>query len=425
MGTSQRRQRGGLVIQKTAKSMKSKESLSILPRDQFFPLFFSYLVLFSFGVFISSCKSLEVKKDASSEKIISLQNEELVIGHVGAFTGSEASFGQSIRNGIQMAVAMVNKRGGVKGKTLRLISKDDHGDPKQSEKTTENLIKEDKVIAILGAAASSRSIAMAKVAQKHGIPMITPSSTNPKVTEVGDFVFRVCFIDPFQGPVMARYVFEVMKAKKVAIIRDIKSEYSVGLAQFFKQKFVEMGGEVVQDQSYSALDVDFKSQLSAIKAAKPELIYVPGYYSDVANIIVQARKMGIKVPFAGGDGWESSELFKIGGDSLEGSFFTSHYSPSKKDPILRKFVSLYRKKYGVIPDALAALGYDAAQVLIEALKKSPDLNPITLRNAIASTLNYKGVTGNITLDSNRNAVKSAVIYTIAKGKPKYVHTVAP
>jgi branched-chain amino acid transport system substrate-binding protein len=227
------------------------------------------------------------------------------IGEVGSMTGSEATFGISTHEGLQLAIKEQNAKGGIKGKKIELISLDDQGKPEEAAVATTKLITQDKVAAIVGEVASSRSLAMAPIAQKNKIPMVSPSSTNPKVTEVGDYIFRVCFIDPFQGAVMAKFASETLKAKKVAILRDVKSDYSVGLSNFFAEAFKNTGGEIVVDQSYSSGEVDFNSQLTSIRAKKPDAIFVPGYYTEVGLIAKQARKLGIKVPLLGGDGWDS------------------------------------------------------------------------------------------------------------------------
>lgn len=347
------------------------------------------------------------------------------IGEVGSMTGSEATFGTSTHNGIMLAIDQINAAGGIKGKKLQLISLDDQGKPEEAATAVTKLITQDNVTAILGEVASSRSLAMAPIAQSHKIPMITPSSTNPKVTEQGDYIFRVCFIDPFQGTVMAKFALETLKVKKVAILRDVKNDYSVGLADFFIETFKKAGGEIVIDQSYSAGDMDFKSQLTAIRAKNPEAIYVPGYYTEVGLIGRQARELGIKVPLMGGDGWDSPKLKEIGGKALEGSYFSNHYSEEDQSPTVQEFIKTYKAAYGVIPDGLAAMGYDAAMVLADAMKRAPDLSAAAIRDAIAATKEYQAVTGVITINEKRDAVKSAVVLKVANSNFKYQTTVKP
>lgn len=347
------------------------------------------------------------------------------IGEVGSMTGSEATFGISTHNGVDLAIRQINAAGGIKGKKLEVIALDDQGKPEEAATAVTKLITQNGVTAILGEVASSRSLAMAPIAQQHGIPMITPSSTNPKVTQIGDFIFRVCFIDPFQGHVMAKFAAENLKLKKVAILRDVKNDYSVGLANFFSETFKKAGGEIVIDQSYSAGDMDFKSQLTAIRAKAPEAIFVPGYYTEVGLIGRQARELGLKVPLMGGDGWDSPKLKEIGGEALNGSYFSNHYSAEDKAPHVQEFISKYKEAFGVIPDGLAAMGYDAAKVLADGMTRAKSLNPADIKAALAETKDYQGVTGKITIDGERNAVKSAVVLKVDGGDFKYQTTINP
>lgn len=254
---------------------------------------------------------------------------EIPIGEYGSMTGNEATFGQMTHKGVMLAIDQVNEKGGVKGKKLVLSSLDDQGKPEEAATAVNRLINRHKVLAIIGEVASSRSLAAAPIAQQAGIPMISPSSTNPKVTEVGDHIFRVCFIDPFQGHVMAKFAYENLKIRKVAILRDVKSDYSVGLSDFFRDTFVRMGGEIVADVSYSGQDVDFKAQLTQIRTKKPEGIFIPGYYTEVGLIAQQARQLGIKAPLLGGDGWDSPKLFEIGKDAIKGGYFSNHYTTAR------------------------------------------------------------------------------------------------
>ena len=340
-------------------------------------------------------------------------------------TGSEATFGISTHQGIELAIKEQNARGGVKGKKLELINVDNQGKPEEAAIGTTKLITQDKVIAVLGEVASSRSLAMAPIAQKNKIPMISPSSTNPKVTTIGDYIFRVCFIDPFQGEVMAKFAAETLKVKKVAILRDVKSDYSLGLSDYFKAAFVKGGGEIVVDQTYSSGDVDFNSQLTSIRSKKPEAIFIPGYYTEVGLIAKQARKLGIKVPLLGGDGWDSTKLYEIGGKSLNNSYFSNHYSKDDQAPSVQTFVKNYEAAYKATPDGLAAMGYDAALVLIAAMEKTKNLTPKEIRDAIASTKDFSAVTGKISIDDKRNASKPAVVLEVKDGKFLYKSTVSP
>ena len=351
--------------------------------------------------------------------------DEILIGEYGSLTGENATFGTSTRNGVDMAIEDTNKAGGVLGKMVRVIVEDDQGKPEEAQTVVTKLITKDKVVAILGEVASSNSIAAAPVAQQNGIPMISPSSTNPEVTRMGDYIFRVCFIDPFQGFVMAKFASSTLKFTKVAILRDIKNDYSVGLADVFTENFTKMGGTIVADESYSASDTDFNAQLTSIKAKSPQAIFVPGYYTAVGLIARQAKKQGLNVPLMGGDGWDSPKLTEIGGKDLNGSFFSNHYSVDDPSPAIQKFVSAYKAKYNAVPDALAGLGYDSAMVLFDAMRRAGTTDGAKVRDAIAQTKDYAGVTGKITLDAERNANKPAVVLEIKDGKFLYRETITP
>jgi branched-chain amino acid transport system substrate-binding protein len=349
----------------------------------------------------------------------------ILVGQVGSLTGSEATFGISGRNGVALAIQEANAAGGVKGRKLEVRVYDSQGKPEEAAQAATRLITQDKAVVILGEAASSNSLAMAEKAQAAGVPMITPSSTNPAVTRKGNYIFRVCFIDPFQGYVMAKFARDHLKLNRVAVLQDNKSAYSVGLTDVFSRKFSEMGGALVANESYSKGDTDFRAQLTAIKKVKPDALYVPGYYTDVGIIARQARELGLMVPLLGGDGWESDKLFELGGTAIEGSYFSNHYSPDNPDPFLKEFIAKYQQTYGSVPDSVAALAYDAARLALDAMQRAPDLSGPALRDAIAATRNFKGVAGTINLDENRDAVKQAVILKVEGGKTRFVTTVKP
>jgi branched-chain amino acid transport system substrate-binding protein len=287
------------------------------------------------------------------------------------------------------------------------------------------LINQDKVVAVLGEVASSLSIAGGRVAQQYGVPMISPSSTNPQVTQIGDMIFRVCFIDPYQGYVGAKFARENLKAQKVAILYDQAQAYSKGLKDDFSKSFTQLGGSIATEQAYTGGDQDFSAQLTSIRATRPDVIYVPGYYTDVGNIALQARKLGIKAPLLGGDGWDSAKLGEIGGAAIEGSYYSNHYSPEEQRPAVQEFVKKYQARFGAVPDGLAALGYDAAKILFDAMQRAPSLGGKDLARAIAETRNFQAVTGVISIDDKRNARKQAVIVQMKGGKPSYVATVPP
>ena len=352
--------------------------------------------------------------------------ETIKIGEIGSMTGAQATFGISTHEGIQLAIKEQNAKGGIKGKKIELVSLDDQGKPEEAATATTKLITQDKVAAVLGEVASSLSLAMAPIAQQYKIPMVTPSSTNPKVTEIGDYIFRVCFIDPFQGTVMAKFALETLKVKKVAILRDVKSDYSKGLAEFFKAAFEKGGGQVIVDQTYSAGEVDFSAQMTSIKGKKPDAIYIPGYYTEVGLIAKSARQLGVKVPLMGGDGWDSEKLTEIGGKWLNNSYFSNHYSQEDKSAQVQSFINTFKAdNKGKVPDGLAAMGYDAAKVLFAAMEKSKTLASKDIRDELANTKDFQAVTGKITIDAKRNATKSAVVLEVKDGKFIYKTTINP
>ncbi len=362
--------------------------------------------------------------------LLGAKSDEILVGHVGSMTGQEATFGESTDKGIRLAFEQLNKKGGVKGKKLVLKTLDSQGKPEEAQVAATRLIVNDKVTVLLGEVASSRSLAMAPVADTNRVPMITPASTNPKVTldpqgKTRRFVSRICFIDPFQGTVMAKFARENLKVTKVAVLRDVGNAYSVGLADFFVEGFKKLGGTIVTDQSFKAGDQDFKAQLTKIRQASPEAIYVPGYYTDVALIARQVRELGMKQPMMGGDGWDSEQLYEIAQGALDGSYFSNHYTVESPDPRVKEFISTYEKAYGTKPDAMAALGYDAGLIAADAMARAKDLSGPALADAIAATKGFKGVTGTISLDAQHNAVKSAVVIAIKENLPRYEATVSP
>ena len=353
--------------------------------------------------------------------------DTIKVGVYGDLTGATSSFGQSTKNGVELAVDEINAAGGVNGKKIVIVSEDDQGRPEQAKTVVSKLISQDKVEALLGEVASTNSLAAAPVAQEAKIPMITPSSTNPKVTEVGDYISRVCFIDPFQGAVMAKFAGNTLKAKTAAIFGDVNSDYSKGLTQFFKEEFTKLGGKIVAEEAYTQNDPDFKGQLTKIRDLKPDVIYIPGYYSQVGIIAKQARELGMNMPLLGGDGWDSPELWKLGGDALKNAYISNHYSADNPAPEIQNFVKAYKAKFNVVPDSLAALAYDATKVLADAIKRAGGTESAKLKDAINATKDFAGVTGKITLDGKRNAVKPAVVLELVPAESKFTfkETIAP
>ena len=350
----------------------------------------------------------------------------ILVGEFASLTGKEATFGLSSHEGTQLAIEELNAAGGVLGKKFQLLTEDDQSKAGEAATVVNKLISKDGVVAVLGEVASSRSLEAAPICQQNKIPMISPSSTNPKVTETGDFIFRVCFIDPFQGTVMANFAAKTLKASKVAVFTDVKSDYSKGLAKFFKEGFAKVGSQIVSELDYNGGDKDFKAQLTAIKSANPDAIFVPGYYTDAALICIQAKQLGLTVPLFGGDGWESSKLTEIGKDAVEGTYFSTHYAPDAGSEKGKIFVEAYKKRFdGKQPDAMAALGYDSAMILADAIKRTNGTDGTAIREALAGTKDFDAVTGKITINAQRDATKSAVILQVKDGGFKYVETINP
>ncbi|MEO6874448.1 MAG: ABC transporter substrate-binding protein [Opitutaceae bacterium] len=369
------------------------------------------------GLLLASCA--KKAPDASASDVIK-------VGEFASLTGKEAAFGQSSHKGTMLAIEELNATGGVLGKKVELLTEDDQSKQGESATIVKKLISRDQVIAILGEVASGRSLEAAPICQAAKIPQISPSSTNPAVTQTGNYIFRVCFIDPFQGTAMAKFAKGTLHLNKVALLTSVSSPYSVGLAKYFKETFAAIGGEVTIEQKYSEGDKDFKAQLTAIKAANVDGIFVPGYYTEAALISKQARELDLNYPIFGGDGWEAPQLIEIGGKAMEGTYYSTHYSPENSSPAVQDFVKKFRARFdGETPDAMAALGYDSAMVLADAIKRAGTTDGPKLRDAIAATKNYNGVTGLTTIDANRNATKSAVVITVKNGAFKFVESIAP
>ena len=353
--------------------------------------------------------------------------DEIVIGEYGSFTGKQSDFGIQTDNGIQLAVEETNQAGGIdvggKKMKVKLVTEDDQSKSDLADTAVKRLIDEKNVTAILGEVASANSQAGGKVCQDRGVPMISPSSTNENVTKGRDEVFRVCFIDSYQAGVVARYIIDGLKVKNVATFTNKSESYSTGFTDEFKKKFTQYGGKVIMEQTYGTNDQDYRGPLTAIKSANPDAILVPGYYSDAASIAKQARELGIKVPLLGGDGWSSPELLKIGGSSVEGCYFSDHMSIKDPKPVVQNFVKGYNGKFKTEPTSMSALGYDAAKILFDAITRAKTTDKKAIRDAIAATKDYEGLTGKITIDENRNAKKPAVINVVKNGGFDYAATI--
>jgi len=357
---------------------------------------------------------------------------DIPIGHFASLTGDTATFGVSANEGILLAQDEINAKGGVLGKKVRVITQDDRSQPDEAKTVVNKLITQDHVVALLGEIASSRSIAAAPVAQDAQVPMLSPGSTNPKVTQIGDYIFRACFIDPFQAKVMAEFAMDNLKLKRFAILYPANSDYGVGFKDYFKQAVTKAGGEIVAELGYTEKsDVDFRGQLTKIKAANPDAIFVSGYYTEAGLIAEQARELGITVPLLGGDGWDSDQTLKIGKDAVNGCYFTNHYSPDQDSPQVKAFVAAYEQRYKnqdgtpKVPDAMAILGYDAMRLLCDAVQRAGSTDGPKIRDALAATKDFPGAAGAITIDKDRNAQKPIVVIKIEDGKFKFVTSINP
>ncbi|HET9478576.1 MAG TPA: ABC transporter substrate-binding protein [Pyrinomonadaceae bacterium] len=348
------------------------------------------------------------------------------IGFFADLSGPTYNFGQSAVNGVLLAATKTNQLGGIDGRQIDVVIEDDRGSPEEAARLAAKLIDQDKVVAIIAGGTSGNSRAAAPKAQASHIPLIAPSSTDPAVTQTGDYIFRACFVDSFQGEVMASYAVNTLKAKKAAILFDLNSPYGRGLTEFFEVSFRKLGGDIVIKPSYIQGDVEFKGQLSSIKAAEPDVIYIPGYYAEVALIAKQARALGLQQPLLGGDGWDVPELWQLGGDALNGSYISTHYSVDDPSPAIQLFVQEYKQRYAnLVPDAHAALAYDATNLLFDAMNRAGTTDGVRLRDALAQTKDFDGVTGFISMDENRNAVKPAVVLKLLDASFIYQETIQP
>jgi branched-chain amino acid transport system substrate-binding protein len=351
---------------------------------------------------------------------------DILIGYYGDLSGRTSNFGQSTRNGALMVVDEINKAGGINGRRIRMIVEDDQGRPEQAATVVTKFISQDRVHALLGEATSGNTLAAAPKAQAAHIPMITPAATADNVTQVGDYIFRVCFTDSFQGEAMAKFAAHTLKAKRAAIMLDFNSPYSRGLTQVFTENFTKLGGQIITEQSYTQGDRDYKGQLTTIRAVNPDAIFIPGYYGEVGVIAKQAKELEIKAPLLGTDGWDAPQLFQLGGDALNGSYMSNHYSVDDPAPAIQNFIAAYKARYnGAVPDALAALGYDAMNVLADSIRRAGTTDGPKLRDAIAHTTNFAGVTGVITINDQRNAIKPIVVLKLENGKYIYQETIQP
>jgi branched-chain amino acid transport system substrate-binding protein len=360
-----------------------------------------------------------------AERQTGAETNDIPVGVYAATSGSEAAFGQATVQGEQLAAEEINNSGGVLGKKIRLVIEDDQGKAEEAASVATKLITHDNVLAILGENSSNQSLAAAPIAQAAKVPMISPSSTNPSVTKKGDYIFRVCFTDPYQGKALAMFVRTNLHAKTAAILRDNKNDYSVGLAEVIRKEFETLGGKIVAEQSYSGGDSDFRPQLTAIKSANPEVLFIPGFYTEVGQIAIQARDLGITYPMVGGDGWDSPTVIQIGGKSVDGCYFSDHYFVGEPRPAVQRFVAEIRKRSGKNPDANSALGYDALYTLTNAIKRAGSLDRKAIRDQIASTKDYQGVSGVITMGPDRDPIKPVAMIKIDGGTTHFAGWIQP
>jgi len=353
-------------------------------------------------------------------------DKDIRVGGNFELTGGVASFGLSARNGIALAIEHVNEQDFLEGRKIKLIEADNKSDNAEATNMATKLISKDKVVATLGPVISSNAIAAGNVAQNLKVPLLTPTGTAPEVTEVGEYVFRACFLDDFQGIAMAEFAYNTLKSRKAAMLVNSGDPYSTGLAKYFKQKFEELGGKIVAEENYLAKDTEFRPQLTKIKDSNADMIYVPGYYEEQGAIVRQAREMGIKVPFTGGDGWDSSKLVEIAGaENLNDVYFTNHYTAADEDPTVQEFVQAYEEKFGQVPDAFAALGYEAGWMLADAIKRAESPTPEAIRDALAETKDLRVLRASISMDENRNPVKDGIIVELKNGEQTLRDVITP
>ncbi len=359
-------------------------------------------------------------------------SKNIKIGMVYELTGNTASYGTSAANGAKLAFKGINAGGGVLGKQIQIVSADNKGEPSESANAMTKVITQDKVIAVTGVTVSSCGIAASAVAEDNKIPFVAAAAVNPKVTvdertgKVKNYTFRACFIDSFQGIVGVNFASNSLKAKKVAIMVDNSSDYSKGLTRIFRDAFVAKGGNIVSEEAYLQKDQDYKPILTKIKAQNPDLLYIPGYYEDVGKIIKQAREMGIMIPVLGADAWDSPVLVEIAGaQPLNNTYFTNFYSIEDKNPTSNNFVEAYKKEYGATPDSMAAMGYDAANLLVDAIRRANSTDSAKIRDALSATKNFKSVSGEMSLNDTHDAVRGVVIIEMKNGKQVYKETIKP
>jgi branched-chain amino acid transport system substrate-binding protein len=351
---------------------------------------------------------------------------DIVLGHVACMTGSQATFGLSADQGMRLAVEELNASGGVLGRRVQLITWDDRSRTEEAELGARRLILQDHVVALLGATSSARTLALAPVAQKHGVPVLTPTATNPQVTAGREFVFRACVSDPAQAAAMARYATENLKHRRYAILRHRGSDYSRLMADGFAEAARVARAEVVAEAEYEPGERNFRVPLEKIRAARPDAVYVPAHYADMAPILTQARGAGMNMPFLGADGCASEELARAAGEALGQCYYTDHFSPDDPDKGVAAFVERYRKRYpGKAPDAIAFLGYDSVKLMADAIRRAGSTEGKAIRDALAATKDFAGTGGPVTIDKERNARRAVVVLAFRGKKPTFAARESP
>ncbi|HEX2953640.1 MAG TPA: ABC transporter substrate-binding protein [Bacillota bacterium] len=340
------------------------------------------------------------------------ESNTINLGAIQPISGQVSAYGTQTRDAINMAVDEINAKGGILGKKIKMFVEDDENSPDKTKNAFKKLVAQNKVVGIVGALTSKCSLAITQEAQLRKVILITPASTNETVVDAGDYIFRACYNDSFQGVVVAQYAAETLKTKKAAILYDVTNDYSKGLATNFKKKFESLGGKIVATESYSTNDKDFNAQLTKIKATQPEVLFIPDYYSTISLIAKQVRAQGMKIPMVGADGWD--EITNNAGSEVIDCYYSNHFSPDANDPDVTAFVKKYEEKFKITPNALAALGYDATYILAEAIQRAGSTDPEKIKAAMMET-NRKFVTGNIKFNAKHNPVKSAIMLRIVKG----------
>jgi branched-chain amino acid transport system substrate-binding protein len=357
------------------------------------------------------------------------QAKEIRIGLITPLSGDVKTFGESVRNSFLIAVEEANARGGVVGMKITYVVQDDKNDPTEAANVANLLVNQQRVKAIVGSVTSKTTIPVSDIIQSARIPTISPTATNPKVTVADgkrkDYMFRACFIDPFQGTVMAKFSRETLKGKSAAVLYDASNDYSKGIAEIFRDTFRKQGGKVAAFESYGKDDVDFSALLTKVKASGADVLFLPDYYNKVGLIAKQVREKGLIVRLVGPDGWDSPDLARIAGSAIEGGYFSNHYSPDDRRPEVVAWVKKYKERHGQVPDALGTLAYDATNLLLEAIRKAGSDDPKKIRDALASIKDFKAVSGKSTMGRDGDMIKSAAILKIEGGRQKFVKMVNP